>query len=196
MRTMQFVLMSVISIALYGCGDSKGGSTETASDSMTSGETDDATGGEPTGATEGACEGFAGWISMCDPEAGTSAEIVAQCEDMRAEYPACATQFDAQIKCMADAKCDDEAACAQEIQAYYECLFPVGEVCEAYGAKETECAGSDEMAGASCQALLDELKESDPAYEQYFACYAELSCDEIATGLGCEAEADGLSACD
>lgn len=211
MRAMHFMTMSVVVFGLLvGCGGEKGGSTsDTASEATgepstsAADESDSDSGGVTTGgAGDDICGVFADWSLMCDPEAGSREELVAGCEESRTEFdPTCVPLFDAGLECSTKSMCDDDAACAEQIEAFYACAFPVSEACMAYGAKQAECtmAAAEEEAQL-CQIQLDESTSVDPAcgmaFEQYFACMGEQTCADLEMGVGCEAETMALAVCD
>lgn len=219
MRGMFSLATIVASAGIFcpGCGDDPDDSTAIAFRDLTDGSTgepDDGTTGDPDpgpqtggpdtgGPDDEICGSYGAWLSMCDPLYGDEFELVAQCEQFRAEYgavfgSACASLADAALECYTDSACADDTACAAELQAYQGCQPPVGELCAAYGARMAECdRGVAAEEAESCQLMLNYWHYYSPAcgaaHEQFIACDLTHACGDLGVVAGCEAAATELS---
>lgn len=175
----------------------------TATGEPTSGTSSPTTGGETeTGGAAGPCEAYVAHSMMCDPEIDPVEELMG-CQDnlkqAEAVYGAmCAMLYDEYLACLSQAECNDESACASEVMAIESCSPELGPICMAYGAKYAECyMVPTETAGKYCQIAVNQANFSygpqcGAAYEEYFACFSELSCAELEMGNFCQAEQMGI----
>lgn len=193
-----------------GGSDTTGGGsatdTPTTTDAGTGGQTsgtgDASTGGAPTtGASDDPCAAYVAFLVMCDATlAGMEADLLAECQQVRmvtgmVKGDACLALHDAYLDCIATAACDGADACQAAGDAAFECTPPPGDACKAYAAKYVECnPGEDEAALAGdCQAYVNYgLAFGGPAcgmaYEERYACLGALSCGDLGSGTGCEAQ--------
>jgi hypothetical protein len=135
---------------------------------------------------------------MCDPDLDPASELMScQSELQQAEavYGAmCAMLWEEYIACLSEAACDDESACQSEAAAIENCAPEIGPICMAYGAKYAECYMAPvEVGGKYCQIGINQATFSygpqcGAAYEEYFACFSELSCAELEMGMYCQPE--------
>lgn len=180
----------------------------TTSGSTGAGSTDTgSTGSTDTGGTSGACAAYVAFKVMCDPSlAGMEAQLLADCETERKKTAiiygeACVAPLDAANECVAMSGCGAQDPCTAEWMAVENCLPEPGPVCQAYAAKVVECMpGTNlEFEAGSCQADLNDVQYySGPgcgaAYEEYYACIAELSCSELAMDVFCDPQVKKLEA--
>lgn len=206
MHAKMFMVMLALSwIAPTGCGGEDEDLKIVDRSYTTGGMTNDGEGEGTIGDTEDEdepeiCEAYATWLVGCDPEADPG-QVVTACREGRSEVaPACLELLDAGLACLVDVECTDDTTCTEELEAYSACLYPIGEVCTAFGATFAGCGLGDagEQAGA-CQAEIDSYSAEDPecsaAMEGYFACLSQGTCLNNGLYTDCEAETENLDVC-
>jgi hypothetical protein len=183
-------------------GMTTGGTTTT---EPTSGTSSPTTGGETeTGGPLGPCEAYVAHAVKCDPSTDQAMELMS-CHDEVQQFEAvygsmCAVLFEEYLACLSESECDDDGACQAEVAAIESCAPEIGPICMAYGAKYAECYMVPvEAAGKYCQIAVNQGAFSygpqcGAAYEEYFACFSELSCAELEMGMFCLAEQMGIEA--
>lgn len=186
-----------------GDGTTGGATTGDPTTGTTTGDpTTEPTGG--SGATMGPdgdiCKNYVDWYIGCNPEqAAQEAQLLMNCTSQQTDFetiygPQCAGLFDVLLACLSTSSCNDLNACEAETEAFYACSPPIGEVCQAYGAKYGECLMEDPMAISKyCQTTLNSASlmfgpMCGTAYEEYFACLAALSCTDLEMMNACEAQ--------
>jgi hypothetical protein len=186
-------------------GGSDGMTTGGTTDTPTSGTSSPTTAGETeTGGPTGACEKYVAHAVMCDPDVDPANEL-SECQgaldDQNAVYgPMCGMLFEEYLACLSESECDDEMACEAENMAVQYCSPEIGPACMAYGAKYAECYMVPvESSSKYCQIAINQGTVSygpqcGAAYEEYFVCFSNLSCDELMMGNFCQAEQTGIEA--
>ncbi|HEY0134106.1 MAG TPA: hypothetical protein VGB85_08500 [Nannocystis sp.] len=190
-------------------GDTSGEPTGGSSDDSTGATSDDSTGmTEPTtGEPSPVCADYTEWVFECgqgDPL--SEEEVLGECERerevMAAVYgPSCAAKYDAFTECISDNACDAFDACDAEAEASDLCLPEAGATCMKFAATVAACEPGEGEAeiGGSCQLDINagghDNAECGAAIEAMYACYSDLTCEQIAgDGAACSQEVAMLEA--
>jgi hypothetical protein len=178
-----------------GASDDSTGTT--GDDSSVTGEqtSGESTTGDPTTGDPGAlCVAYTEWVYGCGlGEPGGKEEAIDECELQREQTaaidgPECAARADAYIECISKSACDDPAPCAAEFEAIDVCGPEPGATCLKFAETVEACEpgeGEEELA-SGCQYELNAATyasaDCGAAMEALYACYGDLTCEEIMEG--------------